>query len=136
MTEPQTNSERMQQLFDRWDSDFDSVCAAFKDAFAPDCLWENVGMPPTRGYDEAVEKILLPSHAQPLGMEGMRVETLSMYEIGNLVISERIDHIVRKDGSIPATIPIAGFVTYNDEGLITHWRDYCDPSPLHNLDPA
>jgi limonene-1,2-epoxide hydrolase len=61
------------------------------------------------------------------------VETLTLMERDNTVFHERIDHLLRADGSVIISIGIAGVTEYDDQGLITHWRDYCDPTALHVL---
>jgi limonene-1,2-epoxide hydrolase len=128
-----TNVDRMLRLFDQWDSDFATMCAAFRDAFAADCIWENAGMPVVKGFDEAYEKILLPSNAAPFYMDAIRVDTLNIMQTGNTVFHERVDHMLRLDGSIIISITIAGVTEFDDDGLIRHWRDYCDPAPLFAL---
>lgn len=128
-----TNGNRLLRLFDRWDTDFPTLCIAFREAFAADCVWENAGMPAVRGYEEAYQKILVPSNAAPIGMDAIRVETVNRIESGLLVFHERIDHILRADGSLVVSIAIAGITEFDDHGLIRHWRDYCDPTPLHEL---
>jgi limonene-1,2-epoxide hydrolase len=133
MTQMATNSERLLKLFDDWDSDFAGMCAAFRLAFAPNCIWENAGMDPVHGYAEAYEKVLLPSNSAPLSMDAIRVETRTIMEQDNVVIHERIDHLLRADGSVIISIGIAGVTEYDSDGLIAHWRDYCDPTALHVL---
>jgi limonene-1,2-epoxide hydrolase len=127
------NVSRMLWLFDQWNTDFPTMCASFREAFADDCIWENAGMPVVRGYDEAFEKILAPSNASPFYMDAIRVDTLNIMTEGDTVFHERIDHMLRADGSVIISISIAGVTMFNDAGQIRHWRDYCDPAPLFAL---
>jgi limonene-1,2-epoxide hydrolase len=133
MATEQSNESHMLWLFDRWNTDFTTMCAAFRETFADDCIWENAGMPVVRGYDEAYEKILLPSNADPFHMDAIRVDTLNITTKGNTVFHERIDHMLRADRSLIISIAIAGVTEFDDAGRIRHWRDYCDPAPLFAL---
>jgi limonene-1,2-epoxide hydrolase len=135
-SDEQSNVSRMLWLFDRWNTDFPTMCAAFREVFADDCVWENAGMPAVRGYDEAFEKILLPSHASPFCMDAIRVDTLNIMAAGNTVFHERLDHMLRADGSVIISIAIAGVTEFDAAGRIRHWRDYCDPAPLFALADA
>jgi limonene-1,2-epoxide hydrolase len=118
----------MMAFFEEWAVDFEALCRSFRDNFTPDCIWENSGFPTTRGPDEAIAKILQPCNVG-LGMDTMRVEVLNMGNSRGVVYSERIDHIVRLDGSVALTIPVAGVTEFAPDGRIRHWREYADPTP-------
>jgi limonene-1,2-epoxide hydrolase len=133
VTTDKLNISRILWLFDQWNTDFPTMCAAFREVFADDCVWENAGMSAVRGYDEAFEKILAPSNADPFYMDAIRVDTLNIMATGNTVFHERVDHMLRADGSQIISIAIAGVTVFDDAGQIRHWRDYCDPAPLFAL---
>jgi limonene-1,2-epoxide hydrolase len=127
----QPHVESVLKFFDEWNTDFPTMCASFYKYFAPDAIWWNTPVfPQVTGVDEAVEKILRPSNESALAMDRIHVETLNIAQVGNLVYNERIDHIVRADGSVVLSIPIAGVIEFNDDGLVAHWRDYCDTTGL------
>lgn len=128
MVEMPSPTARMLRFFGEWAVDFDALCRSFRDHFTPDCIWENAGFPTTRGPEEAVTMILQPCNSG-LGMETMRVEVLNIGECNGVVYSERIDHIVRSDGSVVLMIPVAGVTEFAEDGKIRHWREYADPSP-------
>ena len=127
----QPHVESVLRFFGEWNTDFPTMCASFSKYFAPDAIWWNTPrFPVVTGVDEAVEQILRPSNESALAMDRIHVETLNIAQVGNRVYNERIDHIVRADGSVVLSIPIAGVIEFNDDGLVAHWRDYCDTTDL------
>ncbi|MBB5167831.1 limonene-1,2-epoxide hydrolase family protein [Mycobacterium sp. AZCC_0083] len=119
------------KFFDAWNTDFPTMCASFHEYFAEDAIWWNTPVfPQVHGVDEAYEQILRPSNESSLAMDRIHVETLNIAQVGNLVYNERIDHIIRADGSVALSIPICGVIEFNEDGLIKHFRDYCDTTAL------
>jgi limonene-1,2-epoxide hydrolase len=64
------------------------------------------------------------------------LDTLNIMAAGNTVFHERLDHMLRADGSVIISIAIAGVTEFDAAGRIRHWRDYCDPAPLFALADA
>jgi limonene-1,2-epoxide hydrolase len=127
----QPHVESVLKFFDEWDTDFPTMCASFHKYFAKDAIWWNTPVfPQVQGVEEAYEQILLPSNESSLAMDRIHVETLNIAQVGNLVYNERIDHIIRADGSVVLSIPICGVIEFNVDGLIQHFRDYCDTTDL------
>jgi limonene-1,2-epoxide hydrolase len=123
--------ENVLKFFDEWNTDFPTMCASFSKYFASDAIWWNTPrFPQCTGVDEAVEKILRPSNESSLAMDRIHVEMLNIAQVGDRVYNERIDHIIRADGSVALSIPIAGVIEFNDDGLVARWRDYCDTTDL------
>ena len=130
----ETHADRMIAFFAKWDSDFDTMVESFREIFAENAAWWNAdALPLVHGIDEAIEQVLVPSRDTALAMECIRVEMRGVAQVGNTVFHERIDHILRKDGSIVISIPIAGVTVFNDEGKIVDWRDYCNPSGMRAI---
>jgi len=122
------NADRLVAFFDKWGTDFDTMVESFREIFAENTEWWNAdALPLVHGIDESIEKVLLPSRDSALAMECIRVEMLNVTEDGNKVYHERIDHILRKDGSIVISIPICGITEFDADGRIAVWRDYCNP---------
>lgn len=46
---------------------------------------------------------------------------------GNIVLSERVDVFFHTSGGT-ITLPVMGTVTIGEDGMITVWRDYFDPT--------
>jgi limonene-1,2-epoxide hydrolase len=127
----QLHVESVLKFWDEWNTNFPTMCASFHKYFAPDAIWWNTPVfPQVQGVEEAYEEILRPSNESSLAMDRIRVETLNIAQVGNLVYNERIDHIIRADGSVVLSIPIAGVIEFNEDGLIQHFRDYCDTTAL------
>jgi limonene-1,2-epoxide hydrolase len=126
-----SHTDRMLTFFKKWDSDFDGMVASFREIFAENAAWWNTDqLPLVHGIDEAIEHVLKPSRDTALAMECIRVEVVNIAQDGNKVYHERIDHILRKDGTVVISIPISGVTEFNDGGKIVNWRDYCDPSGM------
>src|ERR1700758_2544185 len=123
----QPHVQSVLKFWDEWNTDFPTMCASFHKYFAPDAIWWNTSVfPQVQGVEEAYEKILRPSNESSLAMDRIQVESLSIAQGGHLVFSERIDPISRADGSVVLSIPIAGVIEFNEDGLIQQFRDYCD----------
>ena len=127
----QPHVESTLKFFDQWNTDFPTMCASFHTYFAKDAIWWNTPIfPQVQGVKEAYEQILRPSNESSLAMDRIHVETLNIAQVGNLVYNERIDHIIQTDGTVVLSIPICGVIEFNEDGLIQHFRDYCDPPAL------
>ena len=61
-------------------------------SITPGTVWENVGLATTTGIDEAIA--LNAQLGQSIGIATIRVDTLTIAEAGNKVLTERIDHLV------------------------------------------
>jgi limonene-1,2-epoxide hydrolase len=126
-----SNTERLLGFFASWNTDFFSFCRSFEEIFTPDTVWENSGLPTVTGYEQALEQILKPSNAQPLGMDAIGVDMLNIAESRDgKVLHERVDHLLRADKSLIISIQIAGITEFSADGKIKAWRDYTDPTPL------
>jgi len=127
----QPHVESTLKFFDQWNTDFPTMCASFHTYFAKDAIWWNTPVfPQVQGVEEAYEQILRPSNESSLAMDRIHVETLNIAQVGNLVYNERIDHIIQTDGTVVLSIPICGVIEFNGDGLIQHFRDYCDTTAL------
>ena len=89
--------------------------------FTPETVWENVGATKTVGSAEALTAF--PGFAD--GGPAIRVDTLAIAAVGNIVLTERIDHIMGPDGNPAMSIPLMGAFNVED-GKIVAWRDYFD----------
>jgi len=127
----QALAQTMLAMWEEWDSDFETHCATFKKYCAEDFVWWNTdSFGATTGYDEAFEKVLVPSHSAPLLMDRIQVKVHNIAQVGNIVYHERDDILLRADGTQIVTCRIAGVTEFNENGLIQEWREYCDPTEL------
>ena len=89
-----------------------------------DCVWQNTGMPLIEGKSSMLD--LLGSMGM-LGIASMQVEVHHIAEAGTgAVLTERLDHIYRSDGSLLLSLAIMGIFELRD-GQIAAWRDYYNP---------
>lgn len=117
-----TSSETVTTFLSLWDRP-GGLAQAIQDFFTPDTVWENVGMSKTTGPNEAMG--VLASFGQSAEDLHMRVDTLAIATVGDLVLTERIDHIIDRGGNSAMAFPLMGIFEVRD-GKITGWRDYFD----------
>lgn len=127
MTSP--NTQRALDFFKQWEVSYEVMCQSYRDLFTDDCVWINAEFPPTTGPEEAVRDGLDP--VNKLGMETIRVDVRAIgQDEAGVVWSERIDHVLRADGSIGFSVPVVGVMEFTDEGRLRAWREYFDPSHI------
>jgi limonene-1,2-epoxide hydrolase len=96
---------------------------SIRDHFAPEAVYENVGMSRTVGAEGAIAW-LAESGADPATF-AMRADTLAIAAEGNRVLTERVDHLLGPDGQSVGVFPVMGSFEVVD-GKIVAWRDYFD----------
>lgn len=87
---------------------------------AEDISYENMPTDPIVG--RAALAKALHGFLGPAGSVEWRI--LGQWSVDRTVINERLDRFQIGDGWME--LPVAGFFTLNDDGLITLWRDYFD----------
>lgn len=117
-----TPSEIVTTFLAMWDKP-GGLDQSVRDYFTPGTVWENVGMATTTGPDEAIA--LNAQFAQNFGMAGIRVDNLAVAEVGNKVLTERIDHFLDAEGKVTGSFPVMGIFEI-ENGKIAAWRDYFD----------
>ncbi|HEX4109545.1 MAG TPA: limonene-1,2-epoxide hydrolase family protein [Solirubrobacteraceae bacterium] len=98
---------------------------------APNCVWENTGLPTAEGLDAM--KGFMQSFIDGFSLHALVVEVRSMAASGGSVLTERIDHLDSGSGDRVASLPVSGTFEVSG-GKIVAWRDYFDPRPF--LPPA
>jgi limonene-1,2-epoxide hydrolase len=116
-------------FFDSWSASFDSLVSSFGARLAVDCDWDQRPMLRTRTRDGALR--FLRVCRRTIGLETVDVDMLSLAVSGSstsrVVHTARTDHLRRKDGSLIASAPVAGVLTFS-AGQIVHWKEYFDPA--------
>ena len=87
---------------------------------SPDISYENMPTDPIVGHEglaATLDMFLGPA-------ETVEWQMLSQYEIGSVVINERLDRFQIGNGWFE--LPIAGVFHVDDKGKIDLWRDYFD----------
>jgi limonene-1,2-epoxide hydrolase len=105
----------------------DAQRAAVREHFADDCVWEQSGLPTTTGPEEAVA--LLDSLVESLGMARIDVEYRHVACVDDVVFTDRLDWLVKHDGSRLGPTVVVGVTEFRD-GKISHWREYFDTTGL------
>jgi limonene-1,2-epoxide hydrolase len=103
---------------------------AIRAHFTPTTVWENVGLAVTTGIDEALG--VLAQFNQAMGIDAIDIEILAIAADGDRVLTERIDHLLRADGSEVWDPRVMGIFEIED-GRIRAWRDYFDSAKAQSL---
>jgi limonene-1,2-epoxide hydrolase len=85
-----------------------------------DISYENMPIDPIVGHDAL--RSMLHMFVDPA--TSLDWQILAQYEIGGVVVNERLDRFEFTTGWLE--LPVAGFFRVDDQGLITLWRDYFD----------
>lgn len=60
------------------------------------------------------------------------MDLLSIAQDGDKVLTERVDHLLGKDGEVQNAIPVMGIFEVR-EGKIVAWREYFDITPFREV---
>lgn len=115
---------RASAFFASWGTTFDNMVDGFQAELAPECDWDQRPMIRTRTRERAIT-FLKVAH-RGLGLDHVDVDLLSIAVVGNVVHTQRIDHLRRADGSLIASAPVAGVLNYADDQVVA-WKEYFDP---------
>lgn len=110
-------------FFDEWKPTLADMLAAMEKRFTDGTVWENVGLSRTVGFAEA--KAFMEGFAQLKPIESGEVIVHHAAEIGDVVLTERTDNFLDKDGNLIVSIKLMG-VFEMDGPKIVAWRDYFD----------
>lgn len=102
-----------------WKAGKEAHHEAYRRFFRDDTVWENHGWRTTVGSNEAIE--LLKS-AEAAGVEA---EIRHICEEGNIVFTERLDHIFDENRTLITSIRVVGVFEIKDD-KICMWREYFD----------
>lgn len=104
---------------------------SFKDNFrrrmAEHVVWESVGLPPHHGRQACLD-YLDHLHATT-GMEYCTIDILHLATSGDVVLSERIDTMLRADGSAIRAFRIMGVLEIRNSQIV-RYTDYFDTASL------
>ncbi|MCK9248131.1 MAG: nuclear transport factor 2 family protein [Solirubrobacteraceae bacterium] len=122
---PAAPLEVVERFVARWGVSFDEMLRAFTDTIAPGARWDQRPMAVTHGQDEAVA--LLRRMRDRMGLATIDVDTVRAAVAGDVVHTERVDHLRRDDGTLIVSVRIAGVMVV-EGGRITDWAEYFDLS--------
>lgn len=115
------------RFFEEWSVSFDAMCRAFDAVMAPGCVWEQRPMAVTRSRADAIA--FLRRSNRLLGLDTAPVEMLHLAVVGDIVMTERVDHLTRRDGTLIASLPVVGVLEFDGTELVV-WREYFDAARL------
>jgi limonene-1,2-epoxide hydrolase len=121
-----TNEDVIRALIQAWVEGLEAAMAATREHFADDCVWEQTGLPTTTGPEEAAQLIL---SMEAMGFSSIDVEFRNVVAAGDVVCTERVDWLVRPDGSRVGPFPVVGVTEFRD-GKVSSWREYFDSANL------
>ncbi len=107
------------------------LISAVEQYTADDCIWENTGLP--SAPDKAGMLAMMQGFIDGYALDKLIVDLVGLGVSGDMVLTERVDHMDTADGTRLLSFPLAGTLTVKN-GKITRWSDYFDPRPL--LPPA
>lgn len=125
---PRAPIDIIREFLDTWSAGPEPLEKAIRALFRPDTEWVNVGISRTVGPDEALS--MGAEFEAKMGYSKILVDTLHIAANGNVVLTERIDRLIRPDGSEMGVFAIAGIFELDDQGKLVRWRDYTDPSAV------
>jgi limonene-1,2-epoxide hydrolase len=96
------------------------------DYFTADAVYHNMPRFPVTGTD-AIRGLLALILA---GHDAMRFDILTVVAAGDLVVTERVDHLWA--GEVHIALPVMGIFELR-AGRIAAWREYFDPAPVEPL---
>jgi limonene-1,2-epoxide hydrolase len=123
------NEGALRAVISAWGESGAAAQAAIRRHFADDCVWEQPGLPTTTGPDEAAGLI---SWMDEMGFSAVDVEYRNVAAVADVVFTERIDWLVRADGSRVGPFPVVGVTEFRD-GKISAWREYFDTAVMAQL---
>lgn len=94
------------------------------DLFAEDGVLHSMMVDPVKGREEIYTRIA----AMGAGIEQILLDIEHIGVIDGRVYIERVDRFVYNGQT--GNLPVVGVISYNDDGLISEWREYYDRTEL------
>jgi limonene-1,2-epoxide hydrolase len=124
-----SNEESFRAMARMWGEGVGPMQDSLRKYFADDCVWEQPGFPTTRSLDEALQ---LAATMDDYGLASVEVDYLNVAAVDDVLFTERVDWLIRKDGTRLGPFPVVGVTTFRD-GKISAWREYYDSAGLSQL---
>jgi limonene-1,2-epoxide hydrolase len=125
-----SNEDVLRAVLASWSQGLEAAAAATREHFADDCVWEQTAIPTTTGPEEAAQLML---GMEAMGFKAIEVDFRNVVAAGDVVCTERVDHIVGLDGVRRGSFPVVGVTEFRD-GKISSWREYFDSANLAQLE--
>lgn len=123
-----TPTEVVNDFMTAWSSGRDAFVESWQHYLHPEVVYENVGLTLTQGRNAAVALIddLVPK------FDYIDVDVLHEAANGNMVLNERLDHLMDADGKLVLTVRLMD-VFRVEQGKIIEWRDYLDTAAIRDM---
>jgi limonene-1,2-epoxide hydrolase len=122
-----SRKEQLEDLFEGFNGGWETLEAALKNHFAPDCTWANAGERTTVGPADALA--LQRGFGEGVGLERVKIIVHRSVEAGDVLLNERTDYIYDKDGKVLFEIDIAGVFHFEGDKIVS-WREYFEPGAV------
>jgi limonene-1,2-epoxide hydrolase len=123
------NEGALRAVIAAWGQSGAAAQDAIRRTFTDDCVWVQPGLPTTTGPEEAAG---LLATFEEMGFRTIDVDYLNVAAVGDLVFTERLDWLVRGDGTRVGPFPVVGVTEFRD-GKISAWREYFDTAVMAQL---
>jgi limonene-1,2-epoxide hydrolase len=123
------NEGVLREVIAAWGESAAASADAIRRSFTDDCVWLQPGLPTTTGPEEAVG---LLAWMDEMGFSSIDVEYRNVAAVGDVVFTERVDWLVRADGSRLGPFPVVGVTEFRD-GKISGWREYFDTAVMNQV---
>ncbi|RJG01333.1 limonene-1,2-epoxide hydrolase family protein [Noviherbaspirillum sedimenti] len=121
------NEAHVLAFFKAWEKGtFADLCEAYRTYLAPDVRYENSGVAPCNGIEEAIDLITSVCTLPELDIQTIEVEMFHIAAVGDVVFTERTDWHRNTNGIATLVPKICGVMEFKN-GLIARWADYFDP---------
>jgi limonene-1,2-epoxide hydrolase len=124
-----SNEGVLRAVLEAWGEGIAASQKALREHFTDDCRWEQMGLPTTTGPEEAAEFM---GTMEQMGFSSLAVEFRQVVAVDDVVFTERVDWLVRPDGSRVGPWPVVGVTEFRG-GKISGWREYFDSRNLDML---
>jgi len=110
-----------------WGKSNEAMLASYRRYFTAATVWENVGLTVSTGIEEALA--VLKGFEPAFGVHYIKVDMLHVAAAGNVVLTERLDRMMNKNGIEAWTVRLMG-VFEVENGKIARWREYFDNTAI------
>lgn len=117
------NEELVLAFFRGMGPDVETFRQTFRTYMADDVVWESVGFDRHEGLETCVAH--LDTLASLTGMAYCDIDVRHIASTGNVVLTERVDSMLRADGSLIMDFRVGSVIELRD-GKIVRYSDYLD----------
>jgi limonene-1,2-epoxide hydrolase len=129
---PSPHEQLVREFFAAMGPTLEDFKTNFRQRLAEDVVWESVGLPAHHGRQACIDYLDILNTTT--GMQYCKIDILHIATAGDVVLSERVDTMLRADGTEIRTFRLMGAVEVR-EGHIVRYTDYFDTAPIRLAEP-